>query len=802
MASIIPGFDYDIFISYRQKDNKGDKWVSEFVESLTTELESAFKENVSVYFDINPADGLLETHDVGETLKKKLKCLVFIPVISRTDCDPNSFAWEHEFKAFAELAATDNFGLKINLPNGNVISRILPVKIHELDPADLTLCESVLGGMLRSVDFVYKTSGVNRPLRSREEHPQDNINKTYYRDQINKVANSIRDIIQALSHPGQTAQPELHKKEKVADYKRTRTFFSKTVLTATIILLFLFVCLTGIYMYVRKHRISIAEKTITIIPLTNPPDDPELRTTAIGSMDAIITKLQGIKSLIVTSRLTSLQYLDSKKPVSELMGGHKPNYLVEISLSRTSNNLMMWVGLTETKSNHQMWADRYVWNEEQLMPIFTKVVQTIAGKLNINFTNQEIMNIEKDLTKNPEAYLNYLTASAGLISAMGNKFLDSTSFRSAIDFYDKAIEKDPDFANAYARRAIALSWGIHTGELPASNKEKCLADITRAATINSDLSEVDIAWGFYYYYITSDYPKALISFNLASEKDPESYLPLFYMAMVYRAMSNWDEVRKLLSKVIKFDLQDPLVLTNIGLCYQYLHKYDSALIYHQKAIDVDKDWGASYQNKFGTLLLKYDNTTEAHNFLNQVNANSSDQHLENNIILDMYDGKYFEAFNKAKKSKPEDFTYGYQRYMYLGNLSLLLHDKPGAEQYFSNAIDELNHMLQSDTSNASLIALKGVALAGKGNQEAIREGERAVAIARKQNNKILESEINLFLAEILTKLGMLKEAVKYIESVLAGPSLFSTNALKTDPIWKPLLSNPEIKTLIAKYDSE
>ena len=44
MASIIPGFEYDIFISYRQKDNKGERWVSEFVDSLKAELESTFKE--------------------------------------------------------------------------------------------------------------------------------------------------------------------------------------------------------------------------------------------------------------------------------------------------------------------------------------------------------------------------------------------------------------------------------------------------------------------------------------------------------------------------------------------------------------------------------------------------------------------------------------------------------------------------------------------------------------------------------------------------------------------------------------
>src|SRR4030066_1134658 len=95
MASLIEGFEYDIFISYRQKDNKHDGWVTEFVNNLKKELESMFKNEVSVYFDINPSDYLLESYDVDASLKAKLKCLVFIPIISRTYCDPKSRSEEH-----------------------------------------------------------------------------------------------------------------------------------------------------------------------------------------------------------------------------------------------------------------------------------------------------------------------------------------------------------------------------------------------------------------------------------------------------------------------------------------------------------------------------------------------------------------------------------------------------------------------------------------------------------------------------------------------------------------------------------
>ena len=59
MASILPGYEYDIFLSYRHKDNAYDGWVTEFVLNLKKELESTFKEDISIYFDANPHDGFL-----------------------------------------------------------------------------------------------------------------------------------------------------------------------------------------------------------------------------------------------------------------------------------------------------------------------------------------------------------------------------------------------------------------------------------------------------------------------------------------------------------------------------------------------------------------------------------------------------------------------------------------------------------------------------------------------------------------------------------------------------------------------
>ena len=75
---------------------------------------------------------------------------------------------------------------------------MLPVKIHDLDSEDVQLFESEVGGVMRAIEFIYSAAGVNRPLNANEDNPNENLNHTFYRDQINKVANAIKEIIVSL----------------------------------------------------------------------------------------------------------------------------------------------------------------------------------------------------------------------------------------------------------------------------------------------------------------------------------------------------------------------------------------------------------------------------------------------------------------------------------------------------------------------------------------------------------------------------------------------------------------------------
>src|SRR6188768_3042049 len=300
MPSLIPNFEYDIFISYRQHDNRSG-WVKRFVSELEKELATTIKDPVSIYFDINPHTGLRETDDVTKSLEGKLKSLIFIPIISQTYCDQKGFAWQHEFCAFNKLAQGDQIGRDVKLMNGNVASRILSIKIHDLDADDKILIENEMGGKLRAVEFIFKSSGVNRPLTSHDKR-DENLNRTFYRDQINKVANAVKEIIVSLQHP--TTESVRPIKPQTAHTQRRRFSMAGIALTA-----FLVILVAGYFFYAKLTSLAppsaADDKSIAVLSFIDMSPSQDQEYLGDGIAEEILNALTRIDGLKVIGRTSS-----------------------------------------------------------------------------------------------------------------------------------------------------------------------------------------------------------------------------------------------------------------------------------------------------------------------------------------------------------------------------------------------------------------------------------------------------------------------------------------------------------------
>jgi len=558
MTSIIPGYQYDIFISYRQKDNKHDGWVTEFVKNLKGELESTFKEEISVYFDINPHDGLLETHDVDESLKDKLKCLVFIPIISRTYCDPKSFAWEHEFKVFIEQASQDKFGLKVKLPNGNVANRVLPVQIHDLDTLDIKLCESVLGGVLRGVEFIYKEPGVDRPLTIKDNE-EKNLNKTNYRNQINKVALAIREIINSVTQYGLPPE-DVGKQvfEPVAALQKNR---KTRIITGSAIALVLIIL--GFFFIPKIHKSSESlEKSIAVLPFKLLSDEPDKQYLADGMMDAITLHLSKIKDLRVVSRTSVEQYRGTTKTTRQIGKELDVEYLLEGSFQKVGDYVKLIVQLIKANEESHAWANEYDRNWNDIFSVQSEVAKTVARELKAVIRPEEKKLIEKIPTENLEAYDYYL-----LGEYLRNQRTPESLWK-AKQLFEKAIEADPGFVGAYT--GLAHCYGnlsFYANLSPEEAYPPSLELAYKALELDSLSADAYDIIGVVDMWYNYDFVSAERNYKRALELEPnnlgiyKSYSELLFLKGQFSEAVEWD--RRAITIDPSYSLSDGLYAVHL-----------------------------------------------------------------------------------------------------------------------------------------------------------------------------------------------------------------------------------------------
>src|SRR5664280_2028729 len=577
MASIVPGYEYDIFISYRQKDNKYDGWVTEFVANLKKEIEATFKEDVSVYFDINPHDGLLETHDVNASLREKLKCLILIPIISQTYCDPQSFAWQHELVAFNQIAKEDQFGRDIRLVGGNVASRILPVKIHDLDPEDSALLENELGGVLRSIEFIYKSAGVNRPLNP-SDNPDKNLNKTYYRDQINKVANAVKEIIAAIGKHNRHDR-EISKEVFNLKPEKQKNLKPKIIIVSVIVLALI---ILG-YFFIPKlfNSSKLVDKSIAVLPFRLLSNEPDKQYLADGMMEAILLHLQKFKDLRVLDRTSVEQYRETKKTTYVIGQELGVTYLLEGSFQKAGDSVRLDVRLIYAKKQSTKWGNEYNKNWKDNFAFQSEVAQTIAKELHITITPEEKQLIEKIPTTDLEAYDLYLK---GLSYLRKNNVND---LKTALMYFELAIEKDPKFALAYVGKSTTWSWLIQFGDVQSGEAApKAMAAVMRAIELDSTIAEAQCQLADLKLYEMWDWNGAESGFKKAIALNPKYADAYKGYAKVLIYMGRMKEGMEQIDLALKLDSINPNIKSSYGLDLIWVHKYDKALSVLQDVLKI------------------------------------------------------------------------------------------------------------------------------------------------------------------------------------------------------------------------
>ncbi|HEX6891599.1 MAG TPA: tetratricopeptide repeat protein [Chryseolinea sp.] len=598
MPSLVAGYEYDIFISYRHKDNKGEHWVSEFVAALKTELESTFKEDVSIYFDENPHDGLLETHDVNKSLQDKLKCLIFIPIISQTYCDPKSYAWQHEFLTFNKMVTdrADSLGRDIKLKNGNVASRILPIRIHDLDLEDRQLLEGELGGVLRGVEFIYKSAGVNRPLRPNDDKAT-NINRTYYRDQTNKVANAVKEIVTGIRN---NPKPNLNQEPTVlttpSAARNGTSIRTKRNVIIALLTAVLSVVAYSIFQYssARINGVSAdGEKSIAVLPFKTIGPDNNDEYFSDGMTEEVINNLAKVGELKVMSHTSVEQYKSRDKNSKTIAAELGVSYLLEGSVMKSGNKFRISVQLIQPETGFHIWTNEYDKEMTDIFQMYSDISREVTDALRVVLTASERKNIESQEVVELNAYDFYLKAKSELMNyRVAGLVKGIPHAHKAIDLFNKAIEADPKFARAYTGLGVAL---YYTGDRAAFVEKKMLDSAKnladKALSLDKNIDEAYFIQGLYYHQIGDD-DKAVDLFNKALQINPNYVDAMMALGQIYTNFKD-DFVQglPLMEKAIQLGRGLELAenLRYAGLAFEFLGLYHKTREYYSTAARLDGD---------------------------------------------------------------------------------------------------------------------------------------------------------------------------------------------------------------------
>jgi TolB-like protein/Flp pilus assembly protein TadD len=259
-----------------------------------------------------------------------------------------------------------------------------------------------------------------------------------------------------------------------------------------------------------------AIKSIAVLPFVNISADPENEYFTDGVAEEIINALTKIQALRVASRTSSFAFKGKSEDIGEIGRKLKVATVLEGSVRKAGNRLRVTAQLVNVAEGYQLWSERYDRQLEDVFAIQDEIAGNIVKALRVVLSDEEKRAIEKTPTENVEAYEYYLR---------GRQYFHQfrrTAILFARRMYDRAIELDPAFAMAYAGIADACSFLYMYWDGSHANLEGADTASRKALELDPELAEAHASRGFA-LSLSRQYPEAHQEFETAIRLNPNQY---------------------------------------------------------------------------------------------------------------------------------------------------------------------------------------------------------------------------------------------------------------------------------------
>jgi serine/threonine protein kinase/tetratricopeptide (TPR) repeat protein len=323
--------------------------------------------------------------------------------------------------------------------------------------------------------------------------------------------------------------------------------------------------------------------SVAVLPFANGGGDPDTDYLSDGITESVINSLSHVSKLRVVPRSTVFRYKGRQNTPEKIGQELNVRAVVTGRVTRRGDTFLVSAELMDVGRESQVWGDQYSKKLADVQGIQEEISKAIATNLRIELNGKEQQQIAKRDTVNSDAYQDYLR---------GRYYWNQRTndgVKKGLEYFQKAVEKDPGYALAYA--GVADSYAVGNGEYlglsPKEARPKAKAAAMKALEIDDSLAEAHTTLADTYLYYDWDFSKAQQEFLRAIAANPNYPTAHQWYSEYLYAVGRYDEAIAEAKRALELDPLSVAINGSLAGAYYYARRFDESIEQSKKVLQMD-----------------------------------------------------------------------------------------------------------------------------------------------------------------------------------------------------------------------
>jgi len=352
-----------------------------------------------------------------------------------------------------------------------------------------------------------------------------------------------------------------------------------------------------------RHAVAPDAKSIAVLPFANLGDDRENEYFSDGLTDELIASLGRVPGLRVVARGSVFQFKGKTYDIREVGRRLGVRTVLEGSVRKLGTHLRITVHLDDTSNGYRVWSNIYEWDASDAFAIQRDIAQALVNSLGREFDGKDwasVVSVQQrdSASVDPAAYQAYLK---GLFFWNKN---NAASIRTAIDYFQQALAKDPHYAPIYTGLGRCYT------ALPVFTSTATDEVVPQIRRVASKALELDPQFGEAHLqlgeaaFLEYDWPRAERELQLAVELSPSDAVVHRWYSYYLARMGRLEEELAQTQAALQLDPVSPYLADGVANSYRDLRRYDEAIEQYQKALALEPNFAMSIRGLGITYLYR------------------------------------------------------------------------------------------------------------------------------------------------------------------------------------------------------